>query len=97
MVSEELAFLELGFTHPDQFWTLTRREFSLVMRGHFIRERRQLEHTANFVRTIIGNIPMRGAKAKVPSISDMIGFSPEEKAELLRRRKKVRAQTEEGQ
>lgn len=86
---EDLAYARYGFTHPDQFWTLTFREFRKITEGIRKSERRQLETQAHFVRILISRFPFQG-KRKPPSIEKMIGHSEEEMAEMAKRAKDIK-------
>lgn len=91
---EKIAFERYGFRHPDEFWTLTFREFRMVAEGIRKAQRQQLETYAHFTRILIGQFPFRG-KAKPPSIAQMIGPSDEEKAEMRQRAREIKRKVAE--
>ena len=72
-----------------KFWSMTVKEFDTIVIGKRKRYRKQLEDTAMFLRHLIANIPMRGKRAKVPKVEELIGMSHEQLVELERLRRKA--------
>lgn len=83
--AERFAYNELEL-RPWEFWRLTPAEYNQLRDGFYRRRRARLENEAHWICVLVNHFPMRGKQAKTLRIEQLIGYSEEEKRQILAKR-----------